>query len=143
MHMSALAFQVIKYTGTVYLLYLAWSMWRETGALTLKRPPQCISLLNIAVRGILINILNPKLSMFFWAFLPLFISQNTMSPLQQMAILSAVFMLMTLVIFILYGVLASAVSLYLTSSPNAVRRLQRSFAAIFAVLAAKLALSDQ
>jgi threonine/homoserine/homoserine lactone efflux protein len=109
----------------------------------LDRPTQCNSLLNIAVRGILINILNPKLSMFFWAFLPLFISQNTMSPLQQMAILSAVFMLMTLVIFILYGVLASAVSLYLTSSPNAVRRLQRSFAAIFAVLAAKLALSDQ
>ena len=142
LHMSALAFQILKYAGAVYLLYLAWSMWRETGVLALNRPTQSNGLLNIAVRAILINILNPKLSMFFWAFLPLFISQNTISPLQQMVVLSAVFMLMTLLIFILYGVLASGVSRCLTSSPNAVRRLQRSFAAIFAALAAKLALSE-
>lgn len=143
LHLSALAFQVLKYAGTVYLLYLAWSMWRARGVLALNRPSHGNGLLNIAGRGIVLNILNPKLSMFFWAFLPQFISQNAISPLQQMVVLSAVFMLMTLVIFILYGVLASGVSLCLTSSPNAVLWLQRSFAAIFAVLAAKLALSEQ
>ena len=143
LHMSAQAFQVIKFAGALYLLYLAWSMWRDTGTLSFDRSDQKTGGFQIALKGILINILNPKLTIFFFAFLPLFISPDTISPTRQMMGLSAVFMGMTFVIFALYGILASWISTYLMRSPKAIRRLQRSFAVIFAALALKLALSEQ
>ena len=143
LHMSALAFQVLKVVGSLYLLYLAWSMWQDTGTLKFDRPAQKTDAFQIALKGFLINILNPKLTMFFFAFLPLFVSPDAASPTQQMLGLSAVFMLMTLVIFALYGILASGISTYLINSPKAIRWVQRSFAVIFAALAVRLALSEQ
>lgn len=143
LHMSAEAFQVIKIVGSLYLLYLAWGMWRDTGALMFDRPAQKTQGFQIALKGILINILNPKLTLFFFAFLPLFISPEGPAPTMQLLGLSAIFMGMTLVIFCLYGLLASGVSTYLTRSPRAIRRMQRSFALIFAGLAAKLAFSER
>ena len=143
LHTSALAFQVVKYAGAIYLLYLAWSMWRETGVLQFDSPATQKGLWTIAKRGVLINILNPKLSIFFLAFLPLFVSPNASSPVFEMFILSVVFMGMTLVIFVLYGVSANSVRRYVVSSPRLILWLQRSFAATFAALGAKLALTDQ
>ena len=143
MHMSALAFQGIKYAGAAYLLYLAWSMWRETGSLTFTPPSSNKNLSQIAMRGLLINILNPKLSIFFLAFLPLFVTPGTLSPLFDMLMLSGVFMAMTLVIFILYGLSANRVRSHVIHSPRMIVWLQRSFAAIFAVLGVKLALTDR
>ena len=143
LHMSARAFQVIKFAGALYLLYLAWGMWQDTGSLKLDRSQPRRNPGQIALKGILINILNPKLTIFFFAFLPLFVLPDAGSPTTQMIGLSAVFMGMTLVIFAAYGVLASAISKYLIQSPKAIRRMQRSFAVIFAGLAAKLALSEQ
>jgi threonine/homoserine/homoserine lactone efflux protein len=87
--------------------------------------------------------LNPKLTLFFFAFLPLFITPGAVSPTQQMMGLSAIFMAMTFIIFALYGILASAISNFLVNSPKAIRGMQRSFALIFAGLAVKLALSEQ
>jgi threonine/homoserine/homoserine lactone efflux protein len=142
LHVSALAFQVVKYAGTIYLLYLAWSMWRETGALQLDAPATKRSLRQIAARGFLLNILNPKLSIFFLAFLPLFVSPRAASPTLQMLLLSAVFMAMTLVIFILYGLLADAVRRHVVDSPRVATWLQRSFAVLFAALGVKLALTE-
>ena len=143
LHMSARAFMVIKFGGTLYLLYLAWSMWRDTGTLKFDRSTQKSGGFQIALKGILINILNPKLTLFFLAFLPLFVSPDAASPTLQMIALGAVFMGMTLVIFILYGILASGISTYLMDSPKKIRLVQRSFAVIFAVLAVKLALSER
>lgn len=143
LHMSAVAFQILKYAGSAYLLYLAWTMWRETGSLKFDKPVEKSGMFRIALKAFLMNILNPKLSIFFLAFLPLFVSANAVSPMQEMLMLSAVFMGMTLVIFILYGILAGAVSAYFINSPKVIKWLQRSFAAIFAVLAAKLAASEQ
>lgn len=143
LHMSALAFQIIKYAGAFYLLYLAWAMWRETGALQLDSPSSQRGLRQIAARGFLINILNPKLSIFFLAFLPLFISPYSSSPTVEMLILSGVFMSMTLIIFILYGLSANGVRKYVINSPRIITRLQRLFAGIFAALGVKLALIDQ
>ncbi|MBN2427211.1 MAG: LysE family translocator [Deltaproteobacteria bacterium] len=143
LHISALAFQAIKYAGAVYLLYLAWSMWRETGTLKLDSTERSRDLRRIAVRGFLINILNPKLSIFFLAFLPLFVSPQAASPMGQMLLLSGIFMAMTLGIFILYGISANGVRSYIINSPKAIRRMQRSFAAVFAVLGVKLALTEQ
>lgn len=143
LHMSALAFQMIKFIGAAYLLYLAWSIWHETGSITFNSPASKSSLWKIAARGFLINILNPKLSIFFLAFLPLFISPETLSPLFQMLLLSSIFMGLTLLIFILYGLSANGIRRYVTDSPKLLVWIQRSFAAIFALLAAKLAMTEQ
>lgn len=142
LHVSALAFQAIKYAGTLYLLYLAWSMWRDTGALTFGRTSGDKKLRRIAIQGFLINILNPKLSIFFLAFLPLFISPQAAAPMREMVFLGAVFMLMTLGFFILYGLFAASVSGHISRSPRIIRFLQRSFAAVFAALGVRLALAE-
>ena len=143
LHMSAVAFQAIKYAGAAYLLYLAWSMWRNTGALKFNSPSHKSGLKQIATKGFLINILNPKLSIFFLAFLPLFISPNTSSPMFEMFILSVIFIAMTLIVFILYGISANGVRKYVVNSPRVIVWLQRSFAAAFAALGIKLAVTDQ
>ena len=143
LHMSALAFQVLKIIGALYLLYLAWSMWQDTGTLKFDRSTPKADGFQIVLKGILINILNPKLTLFFFAFLPLFVSPDVVSPTYQLLGMSAVFMLMTLVIFVLYGILASVVSRYLINSPKAIKWMQHSFAVIFAGLAAKLVMSER
>ncbi len=143
LHMSAIAFQVVKYAGVLYLFYLAWSMWRETGSIKFESSSTHSGLLRIATRGFLINILNPKLSIFFLAFLPLFVAPEAVSPLYQMLILSIIFMGLTLFIFILYGLSAHGVRRYVKNSPQLIVWLQRSFAAIFATLGAKLAVTEQ
>ena len=143
LHTSALAFQVVKFIGVGYLLYLAWSMWRATGALQVTAQGGVQNLRQVAVRGFLINILNPKLTIFFLAFLPLFVSPTAASPLMQMGLLSAVFMALTLVVFIGYGLSAHAVRNCFVRSPVLTSWLQRSFAVVFAALGAKLALTEQ
>jgi len=143
LHMSAQAFQIIKLAGALYLLYLAWGMWRDKGSLQLDKTVKKVNGFQIVVKGILINILNPKLTLFFFAFLPLFVSSEEISPTKQMVGLSSIFMGMTFVIFVLYGILASVISKFLINSPKAIRSIQRSFAIIFAGLAVKMALSEQ
>ena len=143
MHMSALAFSALKYAGAAYLLYLAWGMWRETGLIKMDNQARTTGLIKIATRGILINILNPKLSIFFLAFLPLFVhTGGTIAPIYQMLLLSGVFMLMTFVIFIGYGILAGLVSQSILRRPNVLKRIQQSFSVVFAALATRLALSE-
>jgi threonine/homoserine/homoserine lactone efflux protein len=143
LHMSALAFQVIKFAGAAYLLYLAWAMWRETGSLKFDSHSKKTGLWQIVRRGFLINILNPKLSIFFLAFLPLFVNPNASSPTLNMVFLSLIFMAMTLFIFILYGISANGVRRYVVNSPRLIVWLQRSFAVTFAALGIKLAVTDQ
>lgn len=143
LHMSAMAFQCVKFAGAIYLLYLAWSVWRDTGSMGFNSPSGNNSLRQIALRGVLINILNPKLSIFFLTFLPLFISPDTSSPMVDMCILSVAFMVMTLIIFILYGLSANGVRSYVVNSPKMVLWLQRSFAVAFAALGLKLAVAEQ
>jgi len=142
-HTSAIAFQIIKFAGVVYLLYLAWSMWKNSEALELKGENNAINMLGVAFKGFLINILNPKLTLFFLAFLPQFIPANSPSPLESMLLLGGLFMAMTLFIFALYGLLANSIRSYIINSPKITRTIQRIFAASFAVLGAKLALTEK
>ena len=144
LHMSAVAFQILKFAGAAYLLYLAWSMWRETGALHFNHSVTKKGAWQIASRGFLINILNPKLSIFFLAFLPQFVSADGVtSTIVQLFFLSGMFMGMTLFIFVLYGITAHRVRAYVVSSPKRIVSIQRSFAVLFASLGVKLALSEQ
>lgn len=143
MHSSALVFQLVKYMGVAYLLYLAWGMWKQTGGLTFNEKTKPMNGLSIAFKGFLINILNPKLSLFFLAFLPQFIPANAAAPLLDFAVLSAVFMAATFVVFVVYGLFAHNMRHYILSSDKIMRFTQRSFALIFAGLAAKLAVSER
>ncbi|WP_100636165.1 LysE family translocator [Marinomonas sp. ef1] len=141
---SAMAFQVVKFIGVAYLLYLAWCMWRETDGLALeKKEEQNINLFQVALKGCLINVLNPKLTIFFLAFLPQFINSNVTSATSQMLLLGGIFMAMTLIVFILYGTLASKARRYLIGSSKVAKYMQRTFAASFALLGMKLAFTDR
>ncbi len=143
LHTSALAFQLLKFAGVAYLFYLAWAMWRDTGMLAFDQPSRETSAGNIVVKAFLMNILNPKLSIFFLAFLPQFVAPSSESPMLQMLGLSGVFMGMTLGVFIVYGVFAHSIRARILGSPRLLTWLQRSFAATFAALGANLALSER
>jgi len=142
-HTSAIIFQLIKFAGVGYLLYLAWVMWHETGGLTLQDPDQKTAGRTIALKAFLLNILNPKLSIFFMAFLPQFIPAQTSEPLIDMLVLGSIFMTMTLVVFSGYGLLAHSVKKYVIGSTKGIKYLQRTFAITFALLGAKLALTER
>lgn len=143
LNMSAQVFSALKIAGSVYLLYLAWNMWREAGTPDINQKSTETRAIQIALKAIAINLLNPKLTIFFFAFLPLFISEHSLSPTLEMVTLSVVFMGLTFVIFALYGVLASGVSVYLLNSSKVMKRFQRLFALILAGFAVKLALSER
>lgn len=147
MHLSSVGFQVIKFAGVLYLLYLAWSMWCDTGALQVvpdgRETAGSMKKLDIVLKGFLINILNPKLSIFFLAFLPQFVSDSGSRPEIELLLLSAVFMLMTLCVFAIYGLLAHKASELVLRSDKIMRLVQRGFAATFALLGAKLALTER
>lgn len=143
LHMSAIAFQLIKFIGVVYLLYLAWSMWKETNTFELEEKNKNINYWGVSLKGVLINILNPKLSIFFLAFLPQFIPPSTVTPMFDMLLLSGIFMGMTLCIFILYGLFATKVSVYVVRSPDIMKNTQKTFAVFFAILGAKLAITER
>ena len=143
MHTSAVAFQALRIAGALYLFYLAWRMWRENEALDFGKGLQARNLIGIARRGFLINILNPKLSLFFLAFLPSFIDPGTAHPTLEIALLSIVFMGMTLAIFLGYGFCAHQVRERFIRSESLSRWLQRSFSACLALLGLKLLTADR
>jgi threonine/homoserine/homoserine lactone efflux protein len=142
LHTSALAFQFLKYAGVAYLLYMAWSTLREKGALAVEESAP-LSARKVIVSGVLINILNPKLTIFFFAFLPQFVSTGEGSQLLPMVQLSAVFMLLTFVVFALYGMFAAAVRQHVVSRPAVMGWMRRVFAGSFVALSARLAVQSR
>jgi threonine/homoserine/homoserine lactone efflux protein len=143
LHASALAFQTLKFAGVAYLLYMAWSTLKERGALHVDGRAPARSDLQVTVTAILVNLLNPKLSIFFFAFLPQFVSAGEAHPVTRMLLLSAVFMLLTFLVFVVYGLCAAAVREHVLSRPRVLTWMRRTFAAAFVALGAKLALSDR
>jgi threonine/homoserine/homoserine lactone efflux protein len=141
---SGLAFEVLKIFGVAYLLFMAWTAWRDTGSLvTPSTAPPAWSFGRTILTAVLANLLNPKLTIFFFAFLPQFISPQASHPFLDMVMLSAVFMLMTLVVFALYGLFASLARSHLIDRPAVVRRAQRAFSVAFLGLAGKLAFTSR
>ena len=143
LHTSALAFHTLKYLGVAYLLYMAWNALKEQGALRVEQEVGARPALQVITSAILINILNPKLSIFFFAFLPQFVSADESHPLARMLELSAVFMLLTFVVFVGYGLFAAAIRNHVVSRPRVLTWMRRTFAAAFVALGAKLALAER
>lgn len=145
LHTSAVAFQIVKIIGVCYLFYLAYIMYKETGSLQIneKQKQKQNGLYKIVLRGFLINILNPKLSIFFLAFLPQFVSSTSTAIVSEMLVLSFVFMFMTFVVFVIYGIFAHKSSVFIQNSPKIMQRIQKGFAGIFVLLGMKLAVAER
>jgi threonine/homoserine/homoserine lactone efflux protein len=143
LHTSALAFQVLKYLGVAYLLYMAWSALRQHGALRVQPEVGARSAMQVTVTAILINILNPKLSIFFLAFLPQFVTVDEPHPLARMLMLSFVFMLLTFIVFVGYGLFAASIRNHVISRPRVLAWMRRVFAAAFVALGARLAFAER
>ncbi|MEG3639655.1 LysE family translocator [Magnetococcus sp. PR-3] len=141
MHTSALLFQAIKWVGVLYLIWLAWGMWQAGGRVAMDKPKEQSTWKHV-LEGVLINVLNPKLSLFFLAFLPQFIPAGHQDPTMLLVGMALVFMLLTWIVFSAYGLMAAALRQKVLSTPKLVQRIQRSFAALFAGLAGKLALES-
>ncbi|NQW12650.1 MAG: LysE family translocator [Rhodobacter sp.] len=140
LHASALAFQLVKIAGVLFLLWMAWQILRDAGpmSLTTEAPPRGHT--GVAVRGALINILNPKLSLFFLAFLPQFLSGQAAQATFEMTFLGLIFMAMTFVVFVIYGIFAASARRHVLGNPRTLQVLRYGFAATFAGLGLKLAL---
>ena len=143
LHASGVAFAVVKYLGVAYLVYMAWATWRDKGALALEETQSERRVHQVIVSGITINLLNPKLTIFFFAFLPQFVPAGAPHSVLHMLGLSAVFMLMTFVVFAVYGLVAAAARERVLRSPRMLTRLRRTFAACFLVLSGRLALESR
>ncbi|WP_313059594.1 LysE family translocator [Agrobacterium cavarae] len=139
LHASATAFTLIKYAGVAYLLYMAWNTLKENGALRVDETQPARTPGRIVIEAVLINLLNPKLSIFFLAFLPQFVAADSSSSTREMTALGLVFMAMTFVIFAVYGCFAASVRRQIVSRPSVLVWLRRSFAAAFVILGLKLA----
>ena len=143
MHASALAFQVLKYAGVAYLFYLAVATWRDRSAFSVHSVQGRRSALSLVIKAFLLNILNPKLTIFFLAFLLQFVEPGAALPLVQLLGLSGVFMAMTFGVFVAYGLLAHAFRTAVIESPRVQAWLRRGFAGAFAGLGAQLAVSER
>lgn len=143
MHTSAFAFQSLKYAGGAYLLYVACTTWRDKSAFAIDGNPSTSAAKGLIVKAFLLNILNPKLTIFFLAFLPQFMRPDSPESFSQLFLLSVTFMAMTLIIFIGYGFLAHAFRKAVIESPRVQAWLRRGFAATFATLGASLVLTEK
>lgn len=142
LHTSATAFQVIKFIGVAYLFYMAWKIVRDDGVMKVSNDKEQTSYFRMATTGALLNVLNPKLSLFFLAFLPQFISPVATNPTNSLIWLAVVFMGMTFTVFILYGLFASYARDYVLERPDVMKWIKRCFAGTFGFLGAKLAISN-
>lgn len=145
LHASAMAFQLVKYAGAAYLLYLAYGMWKDSAKLSLDQDDKTLQKNHrqTILNGLLINILNPKLSIFFLAFLPQFIAPTVAHPIFEMITLGGFFMALTLGVFLLYGFCASFLRQFILQKPKLLQKIQRGFAGIFVLLGVRLALEER
>lgn len=140
---SPLLFSIVKYTGVAYLLLMAWQTLRDKTLLTADGLRQELSPGTLIIRAVVANLLNPKLSLFFLAFLPQFIASCDVHPTQSMLILSAIFTALTFAVFSLYGAFASYVSHYVLGNPRVMTGIRWSVALAFTAVGIRLAMAVQ
>ncbi|MFF7943887.1 LysE family translocator [Nocardia gamkensis] len=142
---GAVAFQTLKYLGVAYLVYMAWSTFRDKGALAVpeRTGHTAPSVRKVITSAVLLNLLNPKLTIFFFAFLPQFVPSGAPDAVARMLELSGIFMLATFAVFAVYGACAAAVRDQVVDRPAVVTWTRRVFGASFLALAGRLAIQHQ
>lgn len=142
LHTSALAFQVVKFMGVAYLFYMAWKILKDDTVMEVSENREEASHFRVAATGAVLNVLNPKLSLFFLAFLPQFITPAATSATLSLVVLAMVFMIMTFAVFVVYGAFASFARDFVIRRPSVMSWIRRCFAGTFGFLGAKLAVSN-
>lgn len=145
--MNAQAFFILKILGGLYLLYLGIGMLKSKADLNFNNTSatgkeSSNTLTTIITRGILINLLNPKLTLFFFSFLPQYISTNSDNYIKISFLLGLAFMFITFIVFIGYGLLAGLTKSFFVNSPKRVQCIQNVFGIIFIIFAVKLSTSS-
>jgi len=140
---SALAFEIVKYAGAAYLIYLAWQALRESGELIFSAPVRETNLIALYRRGIFMNVLNPKVALFFLAFLPQFVNMESGNVPMQMIFLGIVFLVQAWLIFSIISVFAGTIGDKIVKRPGIGRYINLGKAGIFTVIGVKLALSHK
>ena len=140
---SALAFCAVKYAGAAYLMYLAWKAIQDRNALKLNSSVSQLSCFAMFRRGFIMNTLNPKVALFFLAFLPQFVSVNSQHVVMEMIFLGLIFMVQSVVIFTAIGVLSGQIGKYVLKNPGIARKFSLATAGIFAAIGVRLALSER
>lgn len=143
LHASAVGFAVVRYLGVAYLIYLAIQTWRGAGNLTLNVTDRKVaSGAAVFWEALVLNLLNPKLTLFFVAFLPQFVDAGQGHVVSQMLGLSAVFAALTVAVYVVYAVAAQSLRSHILERPAVARRAERGFAIVFLLLAARLAATN-
>lgn len=140
---SAVAFETVKWLGVAYLLFVAWQTLRDKSPIELDQDAATVSFWRVIRTAVLINLLNPKLTIFFFAFLPQFVPAGDPNGAWQMVGLSLVFMVVTFVVFALYGAFAATMRTHVITRPKVMAWLRRTFAATYVLLAGRLALENR
>lgn len=143
LHASAVAFEIVRYLGVAWLLYMAWGMWFGTGAMKVTAVETKTGIFKIIRDGILLNLLNPKLSVFFLAFLPQFVRANTPETTAEMTLLGLIFMAMTFGVFVIYGCFAAALRQHVLERKNVMSWVGKSFASSFILMSINLAIAPK
>ncbi len=141
-HTSAIAFNVVKYAGALYLLYLAYRTMkdRSTIAFSNKDDRPVAALFK---RGFIMNVLNPKVAMFFLAFLPQFVTPDMPHLSLYILLLGAIFMFQAVIVFCLIGYFAGNIGSYLQKRPRIAKQFDWITSGVFASLAIRLALVER
>ena len=140
---SALAFELLRIVGAAYLLYMAWQALRDARLLEARDSDGTQGTAKVIASAVLVNLLNPKLPMFFLAFLPQFVPADDAMPIATMLMLSGVFMAMTLGVFAIYACFAAMMRKHVLTRPAVLTWMRRSFAAGFALLGLRLLVSQR
>lgn len=143
LHASALTFQIVKYLGAAYLIYMAWSVLRAGGALQLGERPTPVSPVKIIGDGFVLNILNPKLSLFFLAFLPQFVKPENGSVLLQLTTLGIIFVALGLTSTVFFALFAGSVGGFLQKNQTVVKWQGRAVGSIYCALGVRLAFQER
>ncbi len=139
---SAIAFKILKYAGAIYLFYLAWQAFREKGSSLPGAPPIVRKISSLYKQGIYMNILNPKVALFFLAFLPQFVGTSAGNVTGQMVLLGVLFILQAIIIFTLIATFAGIFGKRLTANPRISKYINYAKGSVFILIGVKLALAD-
>jgi len=139
---SAAAFNLVKYAGAIYLLYLAWKALRSNSSLKLSAE-KSLPATALFRRGFIMNILNPKVALFFLAFLPQFVAPASGRVPLQMLLLGVIFMLQAVMIFSTIGWFSGTLGRLIAAKPHSARYFDWLTAGVFALLGVRLALAER
>ena len=140
---SAYAFLVVKYLGAIYLIYLGIKAWRDKNVFRFQPSSSPVSFHRLFWQGVLSNVLNPKIAIFFLAFLPQFVDKTASQVTLQLIVLGLTFAILGLGFLLVVGYSSGAIGSWITRRPGYTQFLGRLSGGILIGLGVRLALTER